>query len=192
MPPIDSPRPDFQHTDFTLGSAFVSHIARGFYSNCSTILLRLAAPTKIQTRKFEFFWPFSQVHGHFGSLCAYPLPPLSHYPISTLPPRSYRHLDHSPGHLISTSKFSIFPYHYPCTLPYSFARRHAYGSHTHCTNPVPYDCLFFQLTATFYPASLFFRRFFRRNSDPTLVIRITPSHLRLSLTSSLEATRLAP
>jgi hypothetical protein len=127
MPPIDSLRPKSQPTttyacclfdELILHSArrSFSHIARGFYSNCSTILSRLAAPTRIQARKFWIFGHFLKANGHFGSLCAYPLPPLSHHPISTLLLRSYRRLNHSTGPLIIHILFPylhfIIPAHY--------------------------------------------------------------------------------
>ena len=121
---------------FTLGLAFVP----------SPTLLAVSTPTA--PRSFQGllhqqeskqqslnFRPFLKVDGHFGSPCAthYRL-----YPIRTLLLRSYRHLYHSPGLLISTSIFSflhiIIPAQY---LTHSPGARIRLSHSFH--NSVPYD-----------------------------------------------------
>jgi len=111
---------------------------------------------------------------------------LTRYPtkpslISTLPLRSYRHLDHSTGPLISFSIFHLLHSVILCTIPHSLARRHAYGSHTHCTNQ------FHMINFSFEPpqhssSSSVPRRFRWKNQDATLLIRIyvlsSHSHLQ--------------
>ena len=99
------------HFTLQLGVCSLSHIARSFYSNCSTILQGFLHQQESKQESLKFSALFSSRWTLWVAL-RLPATAAIPHPISTLPLRSYRHLNLSPGPLIVPFLHIIIPAQY--------------------------------------------------------------------------------